>query len=137
MTEQENVSCGLPCISHSCVDCCLATQMPLTEKDTDRLRKLGYDPSKYSVEDDGEIHLRNVSGKCFFLVDNRCIVYQNRPEGCRLYPLVYDVDGSKFVIDDYCPHHLNFIALRENKDNLKTLLRRVDKEREKRLRVRR
>jgi Fe-S-cluster containining protein len=90
-----------------------------------------------SIEADGEIHLRNVSGKCFFLVENRCIVYQDRPEGCRLYPLVYDVDESKFVIDDYCPHHLNFIALRENKDNLKTLLRRVDKEREKRLRVRR
>ena len=126
------LSDGCPCLSHRCVTCCLETEMPLTEGDVKRIEKLGFNHSDFTVEAEGETLLRNVNKICFFLKDGKCSVYEGRPEGCRIYPLVYDVDAHKFVYDTVCPHAAEFRATSEDKDVLKRLIMRLDREARKR-----
>lgn len=40
-------------------------------------------------------------GKCFFLKDKQCTIYENRPLICRFYPfeLKYDQDGGNYVFN--------------------------------------
>ena len=126
------LSDGSPCQHHLCVACCLETEMPLTEDDLKRIEKLGFERADFTVEADGETRLRNVKKACFFLRERMCIVYEGRPEGCRIYPLVYDLDAHKFIYDTVCPHSAEFKATREDKERLKRLIRRLDREAEKR-----
>ncbi len=87
-----------------CGRCCHETEMPLTEEDVRRISDLGYDPKEFAVKVDGVYRLRNVNGKCYFLDEqNRCRIYEHRPIGCRIYPVVLDVERGKAVLDDECP----------------------------------
>lgn len=91
MAEGE-LSNGSPCLRHNCVACCIETEMPLTDEDLKRLEKLGFKRADFTIEVDGETRLKNMAKQCFFLKDGRCSIYEARPEGCRIYPLVYDID---------------------------------------------
>ncbi len=126
------LSDGSPCLRNRCIACCLETEMPLTEDDIKRIEKLGFKRADFTVEAEGETRLRNVKKSCFFLRVGKCIVYEERPEGCRIYPLVYDVDSHKFVYDTVCIHSSEFKAKREDKDKLKRLITKLDKESSKR-----
>jgi len=76
--------------------------MPLTADDILRIEALGYRREEFSVFDGSIVRLRNVNGKCFFLDENnRCRIYEHRPEGCRIYPAIYD--GRNVVVDRVCP----------------------------------
>ncbi len=76
--------------------------MPLTKDDIARIEALGYSREDFTVRDGKIIRLRNVNGKCFFLdSQNRCRIYEHRPEGCRLYPAVFD--GKEVIADSICP----------------------------------
>jgi Fe-S-cluster containining protein len=87
-----------------CGKCCYQTEMPLTEEDIERIEKLGYRRQDFVVKVNGVYRLRNVNGKCFFLDEsNRCKIYEHRPIGCRIYPVVFDVERCKAVVDDLCP----------------------------------
>lgn len=78
------------------------TRMTLTEADVERLRSTG--ARRFSRRNrDGIPQLVNRNGHCVFLVDGRCSVYDHRPEGCRLYPLILDLDLDDVVRDDFCP----------------------------------
>ncbi len=127
MAEGE-LSDGSPCLRHRCVTCCIETEMPLTEDDIKRIEKLGFKRTDFTVEAEGETRLRNLAKSCFFLKDDKCRIYDDRPEGCRIYPLIYDVNSHKFVYDTVCPHSAEFKATREDKDRLKSLIRRLDRE---------
>jgi len=107
--------------------------MPLTSSDIERIAKLGFNPDEFTVVEEGEIRLRNVSGKCFFLTDNGCKIYPHRPEGCRLYPLIYDESSSSFLIDSLCPYRHEFKVREEDKTRLIRLLKRLTIESENRL----
>lgn len=122
------LSDGSPCLQHGCVLCCTDTQMPLTENEIRRLEKLGNRRHDFSIIVNGETRLRNKEGLCFFLREDRCAIYLLRPEGCTIYPLVYDVDVHKFVFDGVCPNFREFHATRKDKDQLRQLLRKLDKE---------
>lgn len=91
-----------PCLSHACSKCCYDTEMPLLESDVARLHAAGHSPGRFVERVEDAIQLRNVDGHCVFLVEGRCSVYDIRPEGCRLYPLVM-IDGEP-GLDDYCPY---------------------------------
>ncbi len=91
------------CLQNGCHECCIETEMQLSEKDIRRLEKLGYRMEEFIVEIDGIRVLRNVDGSCFFLEDGKCRVYSHRPLGCKLYPVVYDVDTRKATVHDFCP----------------------------------
>ncbi len=89
-----------------CGLCCMETQMPLSVDDIRRIASLGF-PVEYFVEvgDDGIPRLRNVDGHCIFLdpATKLCKIYPYRPEGCRLYPLIY-VEGVGVTVDNLCPY---------------------------------
>ncbi len=80
--------------------------MPLTSRDVERLKKLGYRVEYFAIKtSDGVWRLRNIDGHCVFLdaKTGACRVYPYRPEGCRLYPLVYDADNGSVAVDNECP----------------------------------
>ncbi len=104
----------LPCRLIGCTRCCIGTQMELTREDIERLEKLGYRREEFAVCEDGVCRLRNVDGRCYFLGEDGCRVYEYRPLGCRIYPAVC-VEGEGIAIDSYCP--LAGLALRMLREN--------------------
>ncbi len=91
------------CLERKCYECCKDTEMQLSQDDIKRLEKLGYRREEFSIEVDGIRILKNVDGVCFFLKNGRCTVYDTRPVGCRLYPVVYNVDTGRATVHDFCP----------------------------------
>jgi Fe-S-cluster containining protein len=51
----------------------------------------------------GFYKLRNVKGRCYFLRVNRCTVYEYRPIGCSMYPIVINVAREDVELDEECP----------------------------------
>lgn len=83
--------------------------MTLTEADVARLEGVGHRGfTRVTVA--GDLQLRNAGGRCVFLVDGRCVVYHERPEGCRLYPFVLDLETDRVVRDDHCPWSEEFVG---------------------------
>jgi len=106
--------------------------MPLTRSDIERIKRIGF-PEDYFVYRRGRIpRLRNVDGHCIFLdaQSNSCIIYPDRPEGCRLYPLVYDVEGDKVIVDPLCPksHTISQKLIRELSAALLNLIDRLNRD---------
>lgn len=99
------------CAAHGCAACCYETEMPLTDDDIGRLLALGHkreDFVTYSDEETAQLKVREEKGKpCFFLREDRCSVYADRPTGCRIYPLVLN-ERAKVVRDEDCPHRAEF-----------------------------
>jgi Fe-S-cluster containining protein len=131
--SEGKLSNGSPCIRHDCIACCIETEMPLTEDDLKRIEKLGFARVDFTLKAEGETRLKNKAKHCFFLEDARCKIYENRPEGCRIYPLVYDVDSHKFVYDTVCPYSAEFKATHEDKERLKRLIRKLEREAAKKI----
>jgi hypothetical protein len=80
--------------------------MTLTCQDAERIDSLGYERKDYLLHaEDGFSQLRNVDGHCFFYSPKTktCRIYESRPEGCRYYPVIYDVRRRKCVVDKDCP----------------------------------
>ena len=117
-----------PCLRHGCVACCIETEMPLIEDDLKRIEKLGYKRVEFTLQVEGETRLSNRGKSCFFLKDGKCKIYYDRPEGCKIYPLVYDIDTHKFVYDSVCPHGTDFRVTHEDKERLKRLIKKLDRE---------
>lgn len=86
--------------------CCIDTEMTLTKRDVERIEGIGYDKKVFLVKSkDGFCELRNVDGHCYFYDPSTklCEIYDFRPEGCRYYPVIYDMKRRKCVIDKDCP----------------------------------
>jgi Fe-S-cluster containining protein len=105
--------------------------MPLTRVDMRRITRKGFRLSDFAVKVGVEWRLRNSSGRCFFLSGGLCRIYSHRPEGCRLYPLVYNEDMGKLAMDNLCPHGSEFEVDEEDTARLMRLIRRLEKEAEK------
>ena len=87
-----------------CGICCTPTEMELLPEDIERIESLGYRFEEFAeVRQDGTVRLRNVDGHCVFYdpATRSCRIYEHRPIGCRLYPVVY-VDGE-VTVDKLCP----------------------------------
>jgi Fe-S-cluster containining protein len=84
--------------------------MILTQDDLTRIEALGYDRSEFLLpteETEGFLQLRNVSSpfgdKCYFLSEEgECTIYNDRPRGCALYPLILNLDTNEEMIDEDC-----------------------------------
>lgn len=121
-----------PCLKFDCHICCLNTRMTLTEADTARLEAAGHD-GFFVVNDDNDLQLVNVDGHCIFLVGGRCSAHDDRPEGCRLYPLILDLSVDRVILDAFCPWAKEFAF---TQDDIVQLRRSVaDEESEGRLRA--
>ena len=62
---------------------------------------------RYCKKTDGVYHLKDGEGpECLFLKDNRCSVYEGRPDQCRTWPFWPEVMSAKAWAKDvaaYCP----------------------------------
>jgi Fe-S-cluster containining protein len=92
--------------------------MTLTEADVARLEGAGY-RDFFRHNPDGDLELRNRRGRCVFLAGGRCRAYSERPEGCRLYPLVLDLGSDRVFRDDFCPHREEFPVVASAVDRLR------------------
>lgn len=111
--------------------------MILSEEDLARIKSIE-SGDFYFVADDGHYQLRTqeietAKGKpCYFLKDNLCSIFDNRPEGCRLYPGFWD--GAHVGLDDdYCPHTDDFQLPMATKDAVRRLWAKLETEREGRV----
>jgi len=121
-----------------CNVCCINTEMPLLEEDIERITKHGFKREYFVKEKDGFLVLKNQKGKCVFLKKRKCIIYQDRPLGCRLYPLIYDIDFKNATIDYECPQKEFFYKYTKNKELIKLLEKTVNQllvEKEKRNKI--
>ena len=121
-----------PCVDHDCHICCLKTRMTLTEADVARLESAGH-RDFFCVNDDHDLQLVNVDDHCIFLVDGRCSVRDDRPGGCRLYPLILDLSVDRVVLDAACPWAGEFSFSQDDEVELRDSI--TDEAREARLRA--
>ena len=121
------LSSGIPCTIHSCVKCCIETRMPLTRFDVERISRQGYRLKDFVVKRRRERQLKNRNGRCVFLGDDGCIIYSFRPEGCRLYPLIYNENNGKGVIHDFCPYGQEFKVRTDDIEKLYVLIKKLEK----------
>jgi Fe-S-cluster containining protein len=109
--------------------------MQLSPRDINRLEKLGYRSSDFTVREEGFKTLTNINGFCYFFdpKSNACRIYRNRPEGCRYYPIIYSIDERSATLDqDVCQRVSSITAedLKKITPKLVKLARRLIKERE-------
>ena len=119
---------GSYCIKAECHECCHQTEMPLSLADIKRIKSKGYKPSEFMTKNHGERRLRNVDAKCYFLTEKGCNIYNDRPQGCRFYPLVVNSKGF-FSIDRACKHHENHNIKQGNPEKLRIYLNLIRRER--------
>jgi len=106
--------------------------MPLSLADIARLKELGYKVNEFVVQRGGERRLRNREGKCFFLTDKGCKVYDDRPTGCRFYPLVFDEEGEPLV-DPECALSAQFEVDPDEAAQLITFIRKLKREKKRKI----
>ena len=100
LTENKCIDCG---------NCCKQTEMILSERDILCILKdtsLNLNREDFILKStEGHYQLKNISGYCFFLKKDTkiCRIYELRPQGCRFYPLIYDLDYRKCIYDKDCP----------------------------------
>ena len=122
-----------PSLDLNCIQCCKNTNMILSEKDVERIQSLGYSYDFFIDVNNGWLQLKNKEGLCVFHNSKKCLIYENRPEGCRLYPLTYDNDKKIAIFDKDCSHQSKFIITENFKNKLFNLVSRVISERSQRM----
>lgn len=106
--------------------------MLLSRTDIKRLEDVGYDREEFTRYDrQGYARLRNCQGFCVFYDrgKSRCRVYEHKPVGCRIYPVMYSEEEGT-IVDDLCPMK-DTVSKKEIKRKGKQvieLLRRIDHE---------
>lgn len=118
-----------PCIRYKCIQCCLETEMTLLKKDIKRIERLGFNHDHFVVNRDGWSQLKNSNGRCVFHNGKQCLIYENRPEGCKSYPIIYDEDNNCAVLDEDCPHRHEFTISKTNVVILRSVVTRLEDER--------
>jgi len=102
--------------------------MLLSKEDTERLERAGFNRGDFTVTGgDGLTRLRNVGEWCYFYDPERrkCQVYEDRPLGCYLYPVIYSNEEG-VITDEICPMR-HTISKRELKTKGQILLKHLKK----------
>ncbi|MBS7655407.1 YkgJ family cysteine cluster protein [Candidatus Bathyarchaeota archaeon] len=83
--------------------------MLLSLNDIEKIKKLGFKEKFFLINEGGWLKLKNKHGKCVFLKNGKCVIYEFKPLGCQLYPLIYDKNEGP-IIDKLCPFNKKFKA---------------------------
>lgn len=121
-----------PCLYYKCIKCCLETEMPLLKKDIARIKNLEIKYDYFVINNDGWLQLKNYNGKCVFNDGEQCTIYEKRPEGCQLYPIIYDEEKNCATLDEVCPHGREFRISKIKLANIRSLILRLNDERSRR-----
>jgi hypothetical protein len=103
--------------------------MVLTKKDIELIKKHGYDDAFFVCEHDGWFLLKNSEGRCVFHNGTQCCIYEFRPEGCSLYPVVFDKDTNTMILDSECPQKNLFPRSKQKETQLRHLVSVLEGER--------
>ncbi len=120
-----------------CGTCCRETDMLLSAEDISCLERKGYSRNLFARFDkEGFALLRNHQGRCVFYDPEKrgCDIYVSRPEGCRVYPVIYDEEKG-IIVDDIC-HAQDTVTEREKNSRgrkVRKLLDRIDSQAKKRI----
>jgi len=102
--------------------------MLLLKEDISRIVKTGLKEESFVIESEGFKSLRNKNGRCVFHDGSKCTIYSIRPSGCKLYPIVFDENLCRPIIDSFCPFgyefHLSINATYESEKLYQKLLKR-------------
>jgi Fe-S-cluster containining protein len=105
--------------------------MELSREDIERLEEMDYCLEEFAVTDNGVTRLRNVNGYCIFYscADKKCQIYEKRPTGCCLYPVVY-LANEGAIVDELCPmgQTISEQELRTKGKILEKLLKKIHNE---------
>ncbi len=96
--------------------------MLLSNDDIERIQKLGFSYDFFIDDVDDWLQLKNKNGRCVFHDQKKCLIYHKRPEGCKLYPVIYDADDDCAIIDADCPLGTCFSITTEYKKRLFSLV---------------
>ena len=107
--------------------------MELSSEDIEWLERKGYHLKEFSViNDDGVTQLRNVDEYCYFYnrTNKKCKIYEIRPLGCYLYPIVH-LANEGAIVDDLCRmgQTISEQEFRTKEKILDKLLKKLDNER--------
>lgn len=117
------------CLQTQCFQCCIKTNMILTYRDIESIKQIGYARQFFVTEHDGWLQLKNHKGRCVFHNGTKCTIYSQRPEGCRLYPVVYNKDDKSVLLDDECPQKHCFVLSKTKVEQITTLVSLLEQER--------
>jgi len=112
--------------------CCINTSMLLSNIDIENIEQIGYNRYYFTRSKKGWLKLKNKDGKCVFHNGKICLVYQNRPEGCELYPLIFNKESNSAVVDEDCPYGDNFSFNKKSVNQLFKLVTQIISERRSR-----
>jgi len=106
--------------------------MLLSNRDIEKIEQLGYDRYYFRKSKKGWLKLKNKNGKCVFHNGKICIIYNNRPEGCMLYPLIFNRENKSAIVDEDCPYENYFRFNKKSVNQLYSLVTRIIYERKNR-----
>jgi uncharacterized protein len=107
--------------------------MMLLDEDVSRIKELGYEESDFATWSDGFRILKNSrEDRCVFHDGKQCTIYENRPAGCKLYPVIYDEDLKLAMKDIDCPYRNEFNLSRKCKRELSSVYSRLITEKRER-----
>jgi Fe-S-cluster containining protein len=106
--------------------------MVLSYHDIENIQKMGYNRKFFLSERNGWLQLKNHQGRCVFHNGTRCTIYHQRPEGCTLYPVVYDKDNECAILDSECPQKNCFVLEKSKIQQLFDLISALQHERTQR-----
>ena len=121
------------CMRYKCTQCCSETEMSLSNEDIEQIKGLGFDFDSFVVNRDDWLQLKNYDGRCVFNDGKQCLIYENRPEGCKLYPITYDEDENCAVLDEDCPHRNSFKISKVELEMVSFLVTKLKNERIQRM----
>jgi Fe-S-cluster containining protein len=109
--------------------------MLLLDEDVKRITDLGHEEEFFVILSEGFKVLKNSrAGRCVFHDGRQCTIYENRPKGCRLYPIILDEDSMSAVRDNLCPYRDEFTLSQKVKRELLEVYPRLVTERSDRVR---
>lgn len=107
--------------------------MLLSNSDIEKIESIGYNRFSFTRSKRGYLRLKNKDGRCVFHDGKKCMIYEKRPEGCKLYPLIFDNECKSAIIDRDCPYSDNFSFNKNDFVKLSELVNRIFKERKTRI----
>jgi hypothetical protein len=103
--------------------------MLLSYQDIENIEKKGYEKKYFVREHEGWFQLKNANGRCIFHNGDKCTIYEDRPAGCRLYPVVYEKNSRSAILDNECPLRHCFIPTKPKEEQLFKLVSVLESER--------
>ena len=106
--------------------------MFLSYKDIEIIKNKGYDEDFFVRKKNSWLLLKNKNRRCVFHDGSKCLIYESQPEGCRLFPLIFDDDYKIAVVDEECPYKKSFKFHSDDIERLNELIDRLKSERQMR-----